>query len=438
MKEKQKISKENKQNKKQRMQKENRKNKRQGKQNKKKLIFYGLGIIVAIYVIYIIYLLIKNPTNIFTVEEGELYQEETSVGYVIREETVVQGENYKNGMEQIITEGQKAAKGQNIFRYYSANEENLKQKIAELDTKIQEAMENDKSLYNSDMQLLENQIDKKLAEIKNMSDTNKIIEYKKEIDDLVSKKAKIAGEASPKGSYLRNLIEERKGYESQLNSGAEYVTAPTSGIVSYRVDGLEDTLRPDNFESLSKEYLESLDLKTGKIVATNEECGKVINNFECYIATITSSEEAKQAQVGDKVTVRLSNNSEVKAEITNIITEENDDLLIILKLNEQIAELTNYRKITFSLIWWSASGLKVPNKAIVNEDGLDYVVRSRAGYLSKLLVKVKKQGENYSIVDSYTTEELRELGFTDKEIADYKSISLYDEIVIKPNLSEIE
>ena len=410
------------------------------KQNKniKKIIFYGLGVIVAIYVIYIIYLLIKNPTNVFTVEEGELYQEETSVGYVIREETVVQGENYKNGMEQIITEGQKAAKGQNIFRYYSTNEESLKQKIAELDTKIQEAMENDNSIYNSDMQLLENQIDEKLAEIKNMNDTSKITEYKKEIDDLVSKKAKIAGESSPQGSYLRSLIEERKGYESELNSGAEYVTAPTSGIVSYRVDGLEDTLRPDNFESLSKEYLESLDLKTGKIVATSEECGKVINNFVCYIATVTSSEEAKQAQVGDKVTVRLSNNSEVEAEITNIITDESEDIVIILKLNEQIEELTNYRKITFSLIWWSASGLKVPNQAIVNQDGLDYVVRSRAGYLSKLLVKVKRTGDNYSIVDSYTTEELRELGFTDEEIADYKSISLYDEIVLKPNLSEVE
>ena len=420
--------------------KEKQEKQKEKKQNKnvKKIIFYVLGVIVAIYIIYIIYLLIKEPTNVFTVEEGELYQEETSVGYVIREETVVKGENYKNGMEQIITEGQKASKGQNIFRYYSANEENLKQKIAELDTKIQETMESDNSIYNSDMQLLENQIDEKLEEIKNMSDTSKITEYKKEIDDLVSKKAKIAGESSPQGSYLRSLIEERKGYESELNSGAEYVTAPTSGIVSYRVDGLEDTLRPDNFESLSKEYLESLDLKTGKIVATSEECGKVINNFVCYIATVTSSEEAKQAQVGDKVTVRLSNNSEVEAEINNIIEEENGERVIILKLTEQIEELTNYRKITFSLIWWSASGLKVPNQAIVNQDGLDYVVRSRAGYLSKLLVKVKRTGDNYSIVDSYTTEELRKLGFTDAEIADYKSISLYDEIVLKPDLSKVE
>ena len=210
-----------------------------------------------------------------------------------------------------------------------------------------------------------------------------------------------------------------------------------SGIVSYRVDGLEETLTPDNFSSLSKEYLESLDLKTGKIVATNEECGKVIDNFCCYIAIITNSEEAKQAQVGDDVEVRLSNNTEVEAEITNIIKEE-EDIVLILKLTKQIEELINYRKITFDLIWWDATGLKVPNQAIVQEGDLNYVVKNRAGYLSKILVKVKRQGEKYSIVDSYTNEELRELGYSDQEIASYRKIAIYDEIIINPDLEKVE
>ena len=408
------------------------------KLNKKKMILYIVALLAIIYLFYTIYLLIKQPTNIFTVEEGKLYQEEISIGYVIRSEKVVKGENYKNGMEQIKAEGERAAANENIFRYYSTNEETLKQKIAELDSKIQEVMTNDKSLLIADMKLLENQIDGKIENISKVNDVSKLAEYKKEIDNLVAKKAKIAGEASPQGSYLRQLIEERKNYESQLNSGAEYVKAPMSGLVSYRVDGLEETLTPDDFVALSKEYLESLDLKTGKIVATNEECGKVIDNFTCYIATITSSEQAKTAEVGKNVKVRLSNNEEVSAEISNTIKEDDGDIIIILKLDKQVEELTNYRKITFDLIWWSASGLKVPNQAIVEVDGLNYVVRNRAGYLNKILVKVKKQGEKYSIVESYTSEELKEIGFTDKEINSYRKISLYDEIVINPDLSKVE
>ena len=397
----------------------------------------AVSLIIIGYLAYTIYLLIKEPTNVFTVEEGKLYQEETDIGYVIRNEKVAKGQNYKNGMEQIISEGERASTNENIFRYYSVNEESLKQKIAELDSKVQEVMANDSSLLTADMKLLENQIDEKVKNINKITDVSKLTEYKKEIDNLITKKAKIAGESSPKGSYLRQLIEERKKYESELNSGAEYVKAPISGVVSYRVDGLEETLTPENFGSLSKQYLESLNLKTGKIVATNEECGKVIDNFTCYIATITSSEEAKQATVGQKVKIRLSNNTEISAQITNII-EENDERLIILKLNKQVEELIKYRKITFDLIWWDATGLKVPNQAIVKENDLNYVVRNRAGYLSKILVKVKKQGDKYSIVDSYSNEELKEIGYTDAEIANYRKISLYDEILINPNLDKIK
>ena len=407
--------------------------------NKKVIVISGILLVLLIYLIYVIYLLIKQPTNVFTVEEGKLYKEETDIGYVIRNEKVVRGENYKNGMEQIITEGEKAAANENIFRYYSTNEESLKAKIAELDGKIQEAMaKEDTNIPTSDVKILENQIDQKIENINKITNMSQLEEEKKQIDELVSKKAKIAGETSPQGSYLRNLIEERKGYESQLNSGAEYVKAPISGIVSYRVDGLEEVLTPDNFSNLSKEYLEGLNLSTGKIVATSNEAGKVIDNFYCYIATITSSEEAKQAEVGDKVKARLSNNIETDAEITNIIKEDDGDIILILRLTEQIKELINYRKITFDLIWWNTSGLKVSNQAIVTENELNYVVRNRAGYLSKILVKIKRQGDKYSIIESYDTEELKDLGFSDTEIANYKKISIYDEVLINPDLSKVE
>lgn len=405
--------------------------------NKKNVIISIAAFVVIAYLLYTIYLLIKEPTNVFTVEEGKLYQEETDIGYVIRSEKVVKGENYKNGMEQIKAEGERASTNENIFRYYSINEDSLKQKIAELDTKIQEIMANDKSFLTADMKILENQIEEKIAYINRINDVTKLVEYKKEIDNLVAKKAKIAGETSPQGSYLKELIEQRKTYENQLNSGAEYVKAPMSGLVSYRVDGLEEVLTPDNFDTLNEEYLEGLNLKTGKIVATNEECGKVIDNFYCYIATITDTKEAKNAQVGDNVKVRLSSNVEVPAEIVSL-TEENGKRILILEVNKQVEELINYRKITFDLIWWDATGLKVPNQAIVKIDDLDYVVRSRAGYLSKILVKVKKQSEKYSIVTAYSNEELKNLGFTDKEINNYKKISLYDEIIVNPDISKVK
>ena len=154
----------------------------------KKVIIYIIIALVIIYLAYTIYLLIKQPTNIFTLEEGTLYSEETNIGYIIRDEVVVQGENYKNGMEKIKAEGEKVAVKEAVFRYYTKNENSLKQKIAELDTKIQEAMENETEtdIFTSDIKSLETQIEEKMLGISSINDTTKLEETKKEINDKLA------------------------------------------------------------------------------------------------------------------------------------------------------------------------------------------------------------------------------------------------------------
>lgn len=410
--------------------------------NKKRIIIYISIILIILYLMYAVYMLVKQPTDKVTVDKGTLYLEETDIGYVIRNEQVVKGNNYKNGMERIKNEGEKTAKGDSIYRYYSKNEEKLKEQIADLDTKIQEALTKqaglETSLKLSDIKLLENQIDEKVELLNKTTDISKIAEYKKQIMNLVTKKAKISGESSASGSYLKQLYNQRTKLEEQLNSGAEYIKAPSSGIVSYKVDGLEETLTPNNFSTLSKEFLENLNLKTGQLIATNDECGKVIDSSNCYIATISNSEKAKNAKVKDSVQVRLSNTKIINAKITYISQENENETLIILEIDKQISELANYRKISFDLIWWSDTGLKVPNQAIVEENGLNYVVRNRAGYLDKILVEVTRKNDKYSIVSNYSTDELKELRYTTDEIINMRKLSIYDEVVLNPDLSKVQ
>lgn len=407
------------------------------KKNMKKVTMaYIIGLIVLIYFVYSIIQLIKQPTDIFMIENGSLSEEESVLGYVIREETVVQGNNYKNGMIQIKGEGEKVAKGEPIFRYYSNNEETLVKKIQDLDLKIQQAMENETDLFSSDMKVLENQIEQKLIEMSELKDIQKITEYKKDISSKITKKAKIAGDLSPSGSYIRKLIEERSGYENTLNSGSEYVNAPESGIVSYRVDGLENVLTVDSFSTLNKKFLEDLKLRTGEIVATSEESGKVINNFEAYIVCNLESDKAKEAKVGNNVKLRLSNAKEIQATIQYVIDEE-DSRLIIFKITNGLELLANYRKITFDVIWWNYQGLKVPNSALlkekVGEKDIYYIIRNRMGYTDKIPIKVLKQNSSYAIISNYTNEQLKEqLNYNEDQIKQSKTIVIHDEIVLNP------
>ena len=112
--------------------------------------FLILKIVIAIvvFIAAVIFLkeiiaLIKEPTDIFVVEEGKISLDETHDAYIIRNETVLKGENFENGMEKIKAEGKKVAKGDSVFRYYANSEGDIRKRIEELTSQIEEAQKDE-------------------------------------------------------------------------------------------------------------------------------------------------------------------------------------------------------------------------------------------------------------------------------------------------------
>ena len=376
-----------------------------------------------------IYLLIVHPTDTYVVKQGTLSEEDETIGYIIRNEVVVKGENYENGIYAIASEGQRVAVGESIFRYYSDSEKETETKIKELNYKIQELLEQEKSVPPSaDIKAIEKQIEEKIQNINKLTNYQEIVENKKNMDSLISKKINFIGDVT-ENKEIKSLVKERNSCEEQLKKGSEYQKAKIAGIVSYRVDGLEEKLSPENFNEITEKYLNDLDLRTGKIVSTSNECGKVIDNFKCYIAVTMNSKNSMKAEVGKSITLRISNNEECEAKIIQI-NEERGKRTIIFEMNKMTEDLINHRKIAVDVIWWDKSGLKVPKQALIQENGLYYVMRNKAGIQTKLLVKVIEQTDKFAIIEPYEAKELQELGYTSTDIKNYKKITNYDEIVI--------
>ncbi len=396
-----------------------------------KIIIILIAILIIAYIIFEVGNLLLQPTDIVTVENGKISSETSTEGYIIREETVLKGENYKNGMSQIKAEGEKISVNENAFRYYTKDEESLNNKIKELDNKIAEAQSEENNIFSSDVKVIENEIENKINKMNNVRDAQKLQEYKGEIEELIKKKTKIIGELSPTGSYMKNLIQKRSEYEKQLNSGSEYMKAQNSGVVSYKVDGLEEKLNVNSLDNITEEFLNKLNLKTGQIIPSSNESGKIVNNYYCYIATVIKNNDTQKLEEGKYVKIRLTNGDEISAKVEKL-KPDNDKYIAILKITKDVEELIEYRKINFDIIYWSYSGLKVPNTSLMEENGLKYVVRVRTGYKDKILVKVNKSNETYSIIEDYSTDELKELGWTSNEIVNNKSIGIYDEIMVNP------
>lgn len=132
--------------------------------------------------------------------------------------------------------------------------------------------------------------------------------------------------------------------------------------------------------------------------------------------------------------IRLSNKQEIDAVIEYKRQENEDEVLLILKIKNKVEELINYRKIFFDIIWWSDTGLKVPNSSIIYDDNDNsYIIRNRAGYLDKILVKKIRETKSYTLIGNYETDELKEKGYTVDEIKKMNRVSIYDEIISVPS-----
>ena len=406
------------------------------KQFSKNALIVIVSVVLATMIIAWFIRVVNSSAETMIITDGTISQSETLTGYYVREEKVVNSDKNKNGMQQIITEGQKVAANESIFRYYSESENDNKAKINEIDEKIQKLVEtSDIGLYNSDLRLIDSQMLDSLKNISTYNSIQNIKELKSAMKVLENKKAEIVASSTTNDSEISKLISDRKTLEKQRDADSTYIKAPVSGILSYRIDGLEDQLKFSDINNYNNEYLENLNLDTGKIIPTSTTEGKIVNNFECYVITNASSEEAKKAKVRDKVQITLPTGRTIDARVANIIEEQNGSRTIAIKFSDNIDEVTSYRKVSFDVIWWNSTGYKVKNSGIIEENNLHYVIRSRQGHLKKVLVKIKKQTDTYSIVKNYSASELKELNYDKKALT---SLMLNDEILLNPTEDEIK
>ena len=407
-----------------------------GKLNKVKLICTIIFITAMILFVVKCMEFITKPANEFIVEQDSVSFEETVEGVFIRKETLVKGNNYKNGMVQILSDGKKTAKGEKIFRYYSNGEDEILKEIESLSKEINEIIEaTELRILSSDIASLEESIEDTIDKIYELNDVQKIDEYIKKIDEYMDTKTEKTG-TSTENSYIKTLTDRKNELESKLVQTSEIMNAPVSGLVSYRIDGTEEILTVNDlrdFSYVTKELLDSIEIKSGSIIPINTEQGKIVDSFESYIAVYMDTENATSAKVGDDVSLRIESTTVVDAEIQTInsIPDNEEARIIVFKIKDDIEKYLEYRKVQVDVIWWEYEGLKVSNSAIIEEEGLSYILRSRLGIEEKILIKVLRQNESYSIVENYEDEELLEMGYTEEEIKDRNQIKLYDKIVVK-------
>ncbi|WP_027340729.1 HlyD family efflux transporter periplasmic adaptor subunit [Halonatronum saccharophilum] len=170
-----------------------------------------------------------------------------------------------------------------------------------------------------------------------------------------------------------------------------------SGLLSYKVDGLESTLRMEEREKLDYSRFNSLKGKSNPIrdgdkVNIGRPIFKIVDNFKFYLAVLLPQEQLSKYEVGTGVEILFSEveGQYFRAKVDKIIPDNPQNIMLI-EIRRYIPELLNLRKTEVKVVRRQYHGIVIPNSALIeNKDKIGVLVN---GYTKNYFREVEVIGE---------------------------------------------
>ena len=161
------------------------------------------------------------------------------------------------------------------------------------------------------------------------------------------------------------LIEQN----SNKTSGISSVTTPSSGLVTYCVDGYEnfrisEQLRKSDFD---KTGYEKKNLKSGDEVSAGDPVVKVIPSETWSVVAPITDEEREIIERSNYIRFRL-NNSHFKMSMPYEIHECKDGDFVEIKIDKYMSNYMNERFLSVEILRADDTGLKIPSSSLINKN----------------------------------------------------------------------
>lgn len=407
------------------MKKEKRPRKNIFKENIRTII---VGIMTVVIVLgLLIYNNFFNTNKTYTVVNGSVEKTSDTYAYILKNEKQLEVD--KNSVAiPVIEQDKRTSKGEIVATYKNNKYEEYLNKIDNMDKEIQTLIRDLPAIYSSDVSIIDEKISTLVHESKETTSYVKMQEYKNRIDELAYKKVTILGQLSPSGSKIRELIEQREKVEKESRNLASNIKATMSGLVTYKIDGLEDVVNYDKILKYNKEDLENIINKYNQNDINNFGI-KIVDNFGCYfLVREPRGENDSYIKENRNYTIKLSdkNNARITAQLIKKL-ESDEYNYSIFSINNGIENFLDNRFVNVEVIWTRVSGMAVPNDAIKRneEKGYDYVTSVNGGEYTDIPVTIVISSDSICIVESMSNEKKEELGLSVNQ-----KLNVYDQLLI--------
>lgn len=394
-------------------------------------------IIVSSYIFR--YVFFRLDTEI--IKYGAMQNSFEAKGIIVRNEWIY---NISSSLQlkNKVEEGQRVPYGKKIVEVVKGDnvQDDLLSKINKLEERINEISKNEEGnkIFENDNNKLEKNINSKVELIKkhsNDGDLESLLDIKDELSADLYKKSLITGVNSFSGKNLEQLKSEKKQLENLYKNNLDVVYAKSAGIVSYQLDGLEQSLNPSNIDKFNIEDIKQIIASSAEEKDNKNTISgvKVVENYNWYVCIVLNESQAKDLKEGSSVKLifKEHENQPINAKLKHISNEQEGEYLTTFETNEYLKDYFSIRVADLKVITRQYEGFIVSESSIVENDKQRGVYIIKRGMVRFVPAEVLAFEDNKALIQNI--EKNSENNQTVGNI-----IKVYDEVIkntkrIKPN-----
>lgn len=378
-------------------------------------------LLIAVFAVHQAVSSLYKPVKTETAVFSDMSDGLNITGVILRNETLVSAGD-TGVLHFIIGDGNRVAKDGVIANIYDSESASIIiERIDSVNGKIAdiEEMLSYNNLEAADLDMINAKVHQNLNNLIICGGNGNYDAFSDKSDELLSaynRRQAAMGETADFSAQLTALKAEKDQLAASLPAAKGTLRAEKSGYFVSKADGYETVLTCENPESITPEYLNGIKAET---VGENT-VGKIVSDYEWYIAAEVSVNESLNFKEGDALTIYTSVKSYPRLPVTVKkinISESSGGAVVLFACNDMNSELASMRTGPMTVVKKEYSGLKVPTSA-------RRVVDSKLGVYVLTGMQVKFVEVKVLFTDG-------DYMICEKQTSDGNVLRLYDEVIVK-------
>ena len=383
--------------------------------------------------------LIASNSKTILPEIDTLIQKTWAQGFIIKNEIVTRATG-SGELEIFADEGDRLSAGVKVVSVSGVNyNSSLKQELEQIEKSIiaLEKSEADTELLIKDKDKIEDMqkdLSYELQGLINKGEYEEIYILKEKISLYNNKSDEVTQSDTLVSQSLEKIKTRKENITHEIDSNFSNHYTQTGGLISYKIDGYEETYIPRDFENyvydkLKVDNIKEKNVKEKNKVESSDPIYKTIDNFEWYMGIkIEDLKEIEGYEIRDLIKIEIKEDKQELQGRIIAINVSKDKAVLVLRFNTKLHEYYDMRFPETYIIKNKIEGFKIPSKAVDEKDSIKGVyIKDKGGIVRFRPINIIGEEGDYIYVDRGNNRSQIQLPGQEEFIA---TIGTYDEIFL--------